>query len=236
MRRSIEFGRFVILLHFVNLLRSGLFFFLITQGFQSVLDDGSFVIPKDSKSQGLELASKEQKEKPSRDPSSVIEVKSKKTVLDFVEDLSNLCGIAGSGKGLNFKTPTSYLSSVLKKAGAVDPEDPIFYGSADSIWEDYLSKNNFVDVSESGVGKNEFDFKQLANGTLIVLEKNCFEEGTVAIYCDGKYFATKFVNPASLLKKVNSKKHKCQMGKGLRIVVKQKKSHKSGEKTLAKAY
>jgi hypothetical protein len=148
---------------------------------------------------------------------------------------SNLCSAVKTNKGLNFKTPTSYLSSVLKKAGAVDQSHPLFKDHANGIWKNYLSKNNFEDVSTS-LNDGDFSFEKLKNGSLIVLEKSCFKEGTVAVYCDGKYYATKFVKTSSLVKKINSKSSSCQLGSGMRIVVEKSSPSTVNPETLASAY
>lgn len=225
--------------HVLNLFRSTLFFVLLCQGFQSVSEDGSYVVPPEVLgTTGLELAKEKVKleeknlkqEKRSvvihndfkRAPSSVLE--NFEVLPSLAKKTSNLCATAKSGKGLNFKTPTSYLSSVLKKAGAVDSEAPLYQEHSDSLWTSYLSKHNFKDVSSEVSALGEFKFDKLKNGTLIILEKSCFKKGTVAVYCDGEYYATRFVKTSKLLKKVNSEDHKCQIGSGMRLVV-------EGEKT-----
>jgi hypothetical protein len=148
---------------------------------------------------------------------------------------SNLCGAVKSNRGLDFKTPTSYLSSVLKKAGAVEKSEPLFKDHADLFWKEYLSKNNFEGVSTKH-DDGDFNFDKLKNGTLIVLEKSCFKEGTVAVYCDGKYYATRFVKTESLLKKVNSKNSNCQLGSGMRLVVEKQSESAINTGALAKAH
>gem|GEM_PF-3139777 len=152
-----------------------------------------------------------------------------------VKQSSDICSAAKSNKGLSFNSPTSYLSSVLKKAGAVEKSKPLFNDHADLIWDKYLSKNNFEDVSED-FNDGEFEFEKLKNGSLIVLEKSCFKEGTAAVYCDGKYYTTKFVKTNSLVKKINSNKSNCQLGKGMRIVVEKSSPASLKTKTLASAY
>jgi len=147
---------------------------------------------------------------------------------------SNLCAAVKTNRDLDFKTPTSYLSSVLKKAGAIEKSEPLFKEHADLFWQDYLAKNNFEDVS-SKHDDGEFKFNKLKNGTVIVLEKSCFKEGTVAVYCDGKYYATRFVKTESLLKKINSKKGSCQLGSGMRLVV-EKSGPSINTGTLARAH
>lgn len=165
---------------------------------------------------------------------SVIKEVPKKVLEKAPARTLSLCEAVKTNKDLNFKTPTSYLSSVLKKSGAVDKDQPLFTGHADEIWKTYLSKNQFKDVSES-FDDGDFNFDKLKNGTVIVLEKSCFKEGTTAIYCDGKYFTTKFVKVTSLVNKVNSKKGNCKLGKGLRIVVEKKDSPRF-EDSIASAY
>ena len=233
--------------YIVNFFRSVLFFALMTQGFQSVSDDGgSFVIP-DSIGLGSQPSLADLEEQNEAENKQVEKlgtlfednlrgIERPAYVIERVKPKSDLCAAAASPKGLNFKTPTSYLSSVLKKAGAVEKEENLFDGHANNFWKDYLEGKNFKDLSENLAQRESFNFDQLENGSVIILEESCFKEGTAAIYCDGKYFATTFVKPSSLLKKVNSANHKCRLGAGLRIVIEENKNPESNSKSLARAY
>lgn len=133
---------------------------------------------------------------------------------------SNLCQVVKQARNLDLSSSSAYVVSALKQSGAITRDDKDYsLDSAHFFWEMYLSYRNFVDISQPLKSDGNFSFSKLANGSIITLEKGCNVNGIAAIYCDGKYYAPKFVNPKNLEARVNDDNDaSCQLGKGMRVI------------------
>lgn len=151
-----------------------------------------------------------------RVPSSVISIKNK-----LENSPSQLCEVVKSNVGLELKDSSTYVVSALKKAGAIGSEDKHFsFVSPHLLWEKFLTYRDFVDISLPILREGKFSFNQLPEATIVTLEKGCNIDGTVAIYCNGNFYSTKFVDDvAALENRLNDASDKsCKIGKGFRVL------------------
>ncbi len=151
----------------------------------------------------------------SRVPSSLVAIKNK-----LENSKSRLCKVVKNNSGLDFKDSSSYVVSVLKKAGAIEAEDKNFsFNNAHYLWEMFLTYRDFVDISQPLSREGNFSFEQLPDAMIVALEKGCNVNGAVAIYCEGKFYTTKFVDISILENRLNDEADKnCKLGRGFRVL------------------
>lgn len=133
---------------------------------------------------------------------------------------SQICQAVTSTKDLNLSDSSQYVVSALKKAQAIPADDKNYsLISAHFLWEMYLAYRDFVDISRPIAKTSHFDYSQLPNATIIILEKGCNENGVAAIYCDGKFFAPKFVDLNNFKNRINDPSDtSCKLGQGVRVI------------------
>lgn len=151
----------------------------------------------------------------SRVPSSLVAIKNK-----LESTPSRLCKVVKNNSGLEFKDSSAYVVSVLKKAGVIAADDKNFsYNNAHYLWEMFLTYRDFVDISQPIAREEKFSFDRLPDAMIVALEMGCNANGAVAIYCEGKFYTTKFVDIAALENRLNDSTDKsCKLGKGFRVL------------------
>ncbi len=156
----------------------------------------------------------------SRVPSSYMSIKEK-----LNSTPSNLCEVVKSKRGLSFKDSSSYVLSALKKAGTISSNDKNYsLDSAHFFWETYLTYRDLVDITQPIRREGVFRFSKLPNAAIVMLEKGCNLNGIAAIYCDGRYYAPKFVDVTKLEYRLNDSSDKeCKLGKGMRVIAEAKR-------------
>lgn len=136
------------------------------------------------------------------------------------QNSSQVCQAVKTHKGLNFSDSSQYVVSALKKAQAISSDDKSYtLTSAHFLWEMYLAYRDFVDISRPLAQSSHFDYSQLPEASIVILEKGCNENGVAAIYCGGKFFAPRFVDLNNFKKRINDPSDSsCKLGQGVRVV------------------
>jgi len=143
-------------------------------------------------------------------------------ILSFLKNSpSQLCDAVKDVKSLSLKNSTAYVVSALKKAGSIPDFDKDYsLESANFFWEIYLGYRNFIDLSDPLKREGYLNKELLPNGSILNVEKGCNKNGATAIYCDGKFFTTKFVDVDNLFSKINDDEiQQCKVGNGFRVIV-----------------
>ncbi len=153
--------------------------------------------------------------------------KAKQVAVAMYKNKSNLCDTARSRQKFDVSSSANYVVSVLKKAGAIKPEDKNYaFKSAHFFWEYYLTYRNFVDVSRSFRRiKSDKIFQKLPESYVLLVEKGCVANGAVALFCSGeKLYTTRFPNFEKLKQRIGDPSYKnCKVGKDVRIIVESKR-------------
>ena len=132
-----------------------------------------------------------------------------------------LCNIVKQSSTLDLKSSSAYVVSALKEAGAIPTYDKDYsLISSHFLWELYLGYRNFVDLSRSLSREGSLTKDMLPQGAIVNVEKGCNENGATAVFCDGRFYTTRFVNDNKLFRRINDPSdNTCKLGNGLRVIV-----------------
>lgn len=132
-----------------------------------------------------------------------------------------LCNIVKQSSSLSLKSSSAYVVSALKEAGAISTYDKDYsLTSSHFLWELYLGYRNFVDLSRTLSREGSITKDMLPQGAILNVEKGCNENGATAVFCDGKFYTTRFVDDKKLFRRINNPEdNTCKLGQGLRVIV-----------------